>query len=152
MTTPDATAVFEADAQRSSEVDALRARIAELEGHSPTPSQVEVLDADDTPVVAPHSVTIAGSEFRFHAPKPAALLAFGLGVADQRKGQMQLKTMHRFLGFHLLEEDFDLFLERLSDPTDEEFGDEQFGDLINAIVEAAQESPEAKAPKNGPRG
>ena len=62
---------------------------------------------------------------------------------------MVLATMQRFLQFHLDDDSWDAFMERMSDPRDE-WGDNEFGELVNAIVEVAQNSDEAAAPKNGP--
>ncbi|AJE32516.1 hypothetical protein B842_03315 [Corynebacterium humireducens NBRC 106098 = DSM 45392] len=158
MHQPDSSVAFDADANRNDpeDVAAMRARIAELEArqHSPTEPAVEIIDpgAPDTSVEVSkvHEATVAGTVFQFHVPKPAALMAFGLGTANRRNGELMMRTMQQFLSFHLLEESFDSLLERMSDPADE-FGDDEFGDLMNHVIDVAADSAEAKAPKNGPR-
>lgn len=168
MTAPDQTAAFEADAQvagKGDEASELRERLRQLEGDKGEQStEVEdrpaIIDAqgneitddegDDEEVVAPNVAEVAGTEFRFYAPKQTALLAFGLGTSNKRKGQLVMSTMQRFIGFHLDDESYDLFMERMSDPNDE-WGDNEFGELVNHIVEAAKDSDEASAPTTGPR-
>lgn len=158
MTTPDATAAFDADAARSADdVDALKARIAELESRRDDNvvsdgEVVEVIDPDapDDKVTAAHVATVAGHEFRYHLPTTGALIAFGLGASNKRSSQMQMATMSMFFEFHLIDEDYNRLLELMLDPT-EDFGDEEYGELLNAIMDGASDSPEAKAPKTGPR-
>ena len=166
MTAPDQTAAFEADANHGAgeSVEQLQARVRELEAQQDTPAaevdtRPEIIGRDGQPVgddadedekvEAPHTATVAGTEFRFYAPKPAALLAFGLGTSRKRDGQLTLATMQRFLGFHLGDDSYEVFMERMSDPHDE-WGDTAFGELVNHIVEAAQDSAEGQAPKTGP--
>ena len=159
MSHPDQTDVFDADAKgdpRRDDASELRERLRELEARH---GAAEVVNEDgsaavgnddsDDEISAPHSAEIAGTTFEFHAPKQTALLAFGLGTANRRNGQMVLATMQRFLQFHLDDDSWDAFMERMSDPQDE-WGDNEFGELVNAIVEVAQNSDEASAPKNGP--
>lgn len=123
-------------------------------------ADTEIFDANGRPVgeepegeagkvEAPHVAVVAGTEFRFHAPKQTALLAFGLGTSNRRDGALVLSSMQRFLSFHLDAESYDVFMERMSDPYDE-WSDDDFGELVNALVEVASESPEALAPKTGP--
>lgn len=154
-THPDSTAAFDADAHRPAEdVEALKARIAQLEGEQHVEPEVEIIDpnapSSDVEISKVHSADVAGDTWSFHAPKSQALMAFGLGTANRKNGQLMMRTMQQFLSFHLLEEDFERLLERMTNPSDT-FGDDDFGDLLNAVVEAAQDSAEAKAPKNGPR-
>lgn len=152
MTHPDSTIAFDADAQRSDDTAALKARIAELEAAKGQPD--EIIDpntpSDDVEVSKVNTTTVAGEEWQFHTPKTQALMAFGLGTANRKDGQMVMRTMQRFLSFHLLEEDFDRLLMRMSDPKDN-FSDDDFGDIMNAVVDTANTSAEAQAPKNGPR-
>lgn len=161
MTSPDSTNAFDADAGRenNAEVETLRRRISELEGRDNTvvdeSGEVEVIDPNNPSghlddVEEANSATVAGTTWHFHTPKQAALMAFGLGTANRRDGQLMMRTMQNFLQFHLLEADFERLLERMTDPSDD-FGDEEFGDLMNAVVESATDSAEARAPKNGPR-
>lgn len=162
MSHPDQTDVFEADAKadkgdpRRDEASELRERLRELEARHGSAEVVNedgsaavVEDAGADTVEAPHAATVAGSEFHFFAPKQTALLAFGLGTANRRNGQMVLATLQRFLQFHLDDDSWDTFMERMSDPQDE-WGDDEFGELVNKIVEVAQNSGEAASPKNGP--
>ena len=167
MTAPDQTAAFEADATHGAgeSVEQLKARVRELEAQQDTPAtdveiRHEIIGRDGQPVgddgdgegekvEAPHTATVAGTEFKFYAPKPAALLAFGLGTSRKRDGQLTLATMQRFLGFHLGDDSYEVFMERMSDPHDG-WGDTEFGELVNHIVEAAQDSAEGQAPKTGP--
>lgn len=153
MTHPDSSAAFEADAHRgdrATQLAELRAKIAELEGTT-------VKEPEDTPPVvddtsdeeSTHSVEVAGDTWRFRTPKPTALLSFGLGTANRKNSGLMMRTMQQFLAFHLQEEDFDRFLERMSNPEDR-FDDENFGELINALVDAANSSAEAQAPRTGP--
>lgn len=158
MSTPDSTAAFDADVARGADdVDALKARIAELEQRGKDSvvtdgEVVEVIDpdapADD--VAHAHVATIKGHEFRYHVPTTGALIAFGLGASNKRSGEMQMATMSMFFQFHLLAEDYTRLLELMLDPN-EDFGDEEYGDLLNVIMDAASDSPEANAPKTGPR-
>lgn len=167
-TTPDSSAAFDADAARTTpttggdtDVEALRRRVQELEAAQPAPTpEVEVLDPVGAPgaggdgageVTAAHQADVAGDTWRFHAPKPTALMAFGLGTANRRNGQLMIRTMSQFLAFHLVDDDYDRLLERMADPADA-FGDDDFGALVNAVVDAAADTPEARAPKNGPVG
>lgn len=155
MTQPDSTAAFDADANRSDDIATLKARLAQLEGPTTFDDGHEIIDPN-TPSTEPavskvNVTTIADEEWRFHTPKSQALMAFGLGTANRRNSELMMRTMQRFLSFHLLEEDFDRLLERMTDPTDS-FGDDEFGDIINAVVDAANSSAEAHAPKTGPRG
>lgn len=157
MTHPDSTAAFEADAARhdSDDVAAMRKRLAELEAKQDHQEpEVEVLDPvgsePSQELSHVHTAEVAGDTWHFHAPKTMALMAFGLGTANRRKGDLLMRTMSQFLQFHLLEDDFDKLMERMSDPADS-FGDEDFGDLLNAVVDSAEGTPESKAPKNGPR-
>lgn len=161
MVSPDSTAAFEADAARDTDdVQALRDRIAELEQrdkNTPTADGevVEVIDPNDptTDVArAPETVTIHGHDFRFHIPKPAALTAFGLGAAGgTKRTQLMLRTMNNFLAFHIIEEDFALFMELMMNPEEEDFTEDTLGDIISAMVDVANASAEAQAPKTGPR-
>lgn len=158
MSTPDSTAAFDADVARDhDDVDALKARIAELEQRGKESvvtdgEVVEVIDpeapADD--VARARVATVAGHEFRFHVPTTGALIAFGLGASNKRSGEMQMATMSMFFQFHLIAEDYTRLLELMLDPN-EDFGDEEYGDLLNVIMDAASDSPEANAPKTGPR-
>ena len=166
MTAPDQTAAFEADAQVAQQTDEaaeLRERLRQIENDKQQSAEVEerhtIVDAQgneitdedaDDEVVAPNVAEVAGTEFRFYAPKQTALLAFGLGTSNKRKGQLVMSTMQRFIGFHLDDESYDAFMERMSDPNDD-WGDNEFGELVNHIVEAAKESDEANAPTTGPR-
>lgn len=129
-------------------------------GKQQAQADAEIFDANGRPVgeepegeegkvEAPHVAAVAGTEFRFHAPKQTALLAFGLGTSNRRDGALVLASMQRFLSFHLDAESYDVFMERMSDPYDE-WSDDDFGELVNALVEVASESPEALAPKTGP--
>lgn len=177
MTTPDQTAAFDADAAHATDdVDALRARVAELEARTTTndgdgdadsgePTAdgkapivvdgIEVIDpnatAADEVAKAPETVTLHGKEFRFHVPNQAAMMAFSLGAASPKRGKLMLATMQNFLAFHLIEEDFDEFLSLMMDPQEEAFSQDTMGDLISAIVDVANDTPEARAPKTGPR-
>ncbi|MFC3848886.1 hypothetical protein ACFORJ_01715 [Corynebacterium hansenii] len=160
MSTPDSTAAFDADVARDhDDVDALKARIAELEQRGKDSAVadgevVEVIDPNDPApsdtIAAAHVATVGGHEFRFHLPTSGALIAFGLGASNKRSGEMQMATMSMFFQFHLLAEDYTRLLELLLDPN-EDFGDEEYGDLLNVIMDAASDSPEANAPKTGPR-
>lgn len=171
MATPDQTAAFDADAdtaqkaqntRRATEADNLRARLRAIESDQvgkdeevPTERPVVVdeqgneIGVEEEEIVAPNTAEVDGSEFGFYAPKQTALLAFGLGTSNRRKGELVMSTMQRFIGFHLDEASYETFMERMSDPHDE-WGDKEFGELINAIVESAKATAEAQAPNNGP--
>lgn len=156
MSTPDSTAAFDADANRPS-VEELKAQLAEAEAaEASAVHDLEIIDPNDNAdaqddVVDALSTTVLDTEFRFVIPKQAALTAFGLGASNRKNGALMMKTMTNFLNFHFVGDSFDVMLDRLMDPEDE-FNEEHMSDIIGEIVNAASDSAEAKAPKNGPRG
>lgn len=156
MSTPDSTAAFDADANRPS-VDDLKAQLAEAEAAEANVStDVQIIDADGNTdgqddIIDALSTTVLDTEFRFVIPKPAALTAFGLGASNRKNGALMMKTMTNFLNFHFVGDSFEVMLDRLMDPEDD-FNEEHMSDIIGEIVNAANDSAEAKAPKNGPRG
>ena len=77
-------------------------------------------------------------------------MAFGMGASNKRNAQMQMAAMQRLLSFSLVEEDYDKMMDLMSDPS-EDFDADDMADIISGIARAAQDSPEGKAPKNGPR-
>lgn len=147
MTTPDQTASFEADAARQDEAAELKKRLEELEGRDNTPATQEVVEADE--VQEPKTCEVEGHEFRFYVPKQAALLAFSLGSSDQRDAEMSLTTLRIFLRNHLTAESWQEFIELMINP-ESPINEDSMGDIIEAMVEAAQDSAEFNAPKNGP--
>lgn len=148
MTTPDQTASFEADAARQDEAAELKKRLEELEGRDNTPAAPEtVVEADE--VQEPKTCEVEGHEFRFYVPKQAALLAFSLGSSDQRDAEMSLTTLRIFLRNHLTAESWAEFIELMINP-ESPINEDSMGDIIEAMVEAAQDSAEFNAPKNGP--
>lgn len=152
MSTPDSTAAFDADANRPS-VEELRRQLEEAEATEDTAgTDVEIIDpSENIEVEDALSTTILDTEFRFVIPKPAALTAFGLGASNRKNGALMMKTMTNFLNFHFVGDSFEVMLDRLMDPEDD-FNEEHMSDIIGEIVNAANDSAEAKAPKNGPRG
>jgi len=158
MTQPN-TAAFEADATAGKTLEELQAENARLRAERE--ADVEVYDANGREVTAETKntpdvsnaevVEVKGEEFRFFPPKPAALVAFGMGASAKRNVQMQMAAMRRLLTWSLIEEDFDKMMDRMSDPADE-FSEEDMADLVGAIADKVRDQPEAKAPKNGPRG
>lgn len=152
MSTPDSTAAFDADANRPS-VEELRRQLEEAEATEDTAgTDVEIIDpSENIEVEDALSTTILDTEFRFVTPKPAALTAFGLGASNRKNGALMMKTMTNFLNFHFVGDSFEVMLDRLMDPEDD-FNEEHMSDIIGEIVNAANDSAEAKAPKNGPRG
>lgn len=171
MTTPDSSVAFEADTKSQTveggggeSVEELKARIRRMESgeeKSSGESGSEIFNSDGTPYVeetegAPEisgtkSVMVGETEFRFHPPKSAALVAFGMGASDKRDVQTQIATMRRFLKFSLVEESWETLLDRMMNP-DDEFSDSDMADIVGAIADKVKDSPEANAPKNGPRG
>lgn len=155
MSTPDSTAAFDADANRPS-VEDLKAQLAEAEAAEANVStDVQIIDADGNTdgqddIIDALSTTVLDTEFRFVIPKQAALTAFGLGASNRKNGGLMMKTMTNFLNFHFVGDSFEVMLDRLMDPEDE-FNEEHMSDIIGEIVNAAGDSAEAKAPKNGPR-
>lgn len=147
MTTPDQTASFEADAARQDEAAELKKRLEELEGRDNTPATQEVVEADE--VQEPKTCEVGGHEFRFYVPKQAALLAFSLGSSDQRDAEMSLTTLRIFLRNHLTADSWQEFIELMINP-ESAINEDSMGDIIEAMVEAAQDSAEFNAPKNGP--
>lgn len=147
MTTPDQTASFEADAARQDEAAELKKRLEELEGRDNTPATQEAVEADE--VQEPKTCEVEGHEFRFYVPKQAALLAFSLGSSDQRDAEMSLTTLRIFLRNHLTAESWAEFIELMINP-ESAINEDSMGDIIEAMVEAAQDSAEFNAPKNGP--
>lgn len=147
MTTPDQTASFEADAARQDEAAELKKRLEELEGRDSTPATQEVVEADE--VQEAKTCEVEGHEFRFYVPKQAALLAFSLGSSDQRDAEMSLTTLRIFLRNHLTTESWAEFIELMINP-ESPINEDSMGDIIEAMVEAAQDSAEFNAPKNGP--
>ncbi|WP_297451674.1 hypothetical protein [uncultured Corynebacterium sp.] len=156
--TTDSTAAFEADANREDETAKLKARLAELEatkkpGAIADEPEVAIIDpsnSSDAEVEASHSVEVEGVTFRFHVPKRAALLAFSLGASAKSDGELSIASLRMFLKFHLVADDFEMFLEKMMDP-ESPITDESMGDIIEAMVKAAEESPEMNAPTTGPR-
>lgn len=154
--TTDSTAAFEADANRDDETAKLKARLAELEAAKDTEESepaIEVIDPADnesSDIEHAHTIDVEGVTFRFHTPKRAALLAFSLGASAKGDGELSVASLRMFLKFHLVADDFELFLEKMMDPSSP-ISDESMGDIIEAMVKAAEESAEMNAPTNGPR-
>lgn len=161
MSITDSTAAFEADATAGRTLEELQAENARLRAERAAEAPVEVYDANgrevgaeapNTPDVSTAAeVELKGTTFRFFPPKPAALVAFGMGASAKRNVQMQMASMRRLLSWSLLEEDFDKMMDRMSDPADD-FNEEDMADLVGAIADKVKDQPEAQSPKNGPRG
>lgn len=159
MTDQSTSSAFEADATAGKRLEELQAENARL--RAAAGGTDEVYNADGSPVVAEsenvpevsehETVEVKGTTFRFFPPKPAALVAFGMGASASRNVQMQMASMRRLLSWSLIEDDFEVMLDRMSDPNDE-FGEEDMADLVGAIADKVRDQPEARAPKNGPRG
>jgi len=162
MSQNDGAQAFQADATGGKTIEQLQAENERLRQQAqdfeePEP---EVYDRNgrlvqeetrNTPDVSTSEVvTVAGEEYRFFPPKITALMAFSMGASNKRNGQMQMAAMQRLLSFSLLEDDYDKMMDRMSDPADG-FDSDDMADIIAAIARAAQETPEAKAPKHGPR-
>lgn len=163
MTNPDGTAAFAADAEAHRDLsrEELEAKLRNYESRvgdgEPEPEIFDergrevVAETDNVPEVDnAETVTVADTDFRFHPPKSAALVAFGMGASVKKNPQVQLATMQRFLSFSLLEEDYDRMMDRMMDPADG-FDEGDMSDIVGAIADKVRQSPEAKAPKNGPR-
>ena len=146
MTAPDTTPAFESEAE-TVDKDAVIARLkAQLEAGQPLEGALEV--ADDGPAV-PRTVTVRDSDWTYHLPTEGQMMMFGMSSARRASGQRRINAIYNFLDAVLTDDSYSQLEDRINDP-DDDFDVEAMMDVITSIIEAANDTPAAKAPKNGP--
>ena len=146
MSAPDTTPAFESEAEtvdKDAEIARLKAQIANGE---PLEGALEV--ADDGPAV-PRTVTVRDSDWTYHLPTEGQMMMFGMSSARRASGQRRINAIYNFLDAVLTDDSYSQLEDRINDP-DDDFDVEAMMDVITSIIEAANDTPAAKAPKNGP--
>ena len=146
MTAPDTTPAFESEAEtvdKDAEIARLKAQIAAGE---PVEGALEL--PDDGPA-EPRTLNVHDLDWTYHLPTEGQMMMFGMSSARRASGQRRINAIYNFLDAVLTDESYTQLEDQINDP-DAEFGVEQMMDVITGIIEAANDTPAAKAPKNGP--
>lgn len=147
MTAPDTTAAFNSEAEQVDERDAEIARLkAQLDEGKPLEGTLDV--PDDGPV-QPRSLNVHDRDWTYHLPTEGQMMMFGMSSARRASGQRRINAIYNFLDAVLTDDSYTQLEDCINDP-EAEFGVEQMMDVITGIIEAANDTPAAKAPKNGP--
>lgn len=146
MPAPDTTAAFTSEAEQTDK-DAEIARLkAQIEKGQPLEGTLETVD--DAPT-EPLTLDLHGDTWTYHLPSEGQMMMFGMASARRASGQRRISAIYNFLDAVLTDESYQKLEDRINDP-DDDFEVEQMMDLITHIIEAANDTPAAKAPKNGP--
>lgn len=146
MPAPDTTAAFNSEAS-AVDKDAEIARLkAQLEDGQPLEGTIEA--ADNGPA-EPRTLNAAGRDWRYHLPTEGQMMLFGMSSARRASGQRRINAIYNFLDATLTDESYSQLEDCINDP-DAKFGVEEMMAVITGIIEAANDTPAAKAPKNGP--
>lgn len=147
---PDATAAFEADTENTTtDVEALRARIRELEARDttgpdmpPTP-EAEAPDTTDLGEKFPLTgrIDTIGFEFRYRAPSANAITAFGIGA--QSSSQIATRTLGRFFELHLHPDSYEAYMSLMLDPDAGDDTEDLTAQIVNIMGETVKEQQEA---------
>lgn len=146
MPAPDTTNAFTSEAEQTdkdAEIARLKAQIAAGE---PVEGTLETVD--DGPA-HPRTITLHGDDWTYHLPTEGQMMMFGMASARRASGQRRISAIYNFLDAVLTDESYQRLEDRIND-ADDDFEVEQMMDLITGIIEVANDTPAAKAPKNGP--
>lgn len=146
MPAPDTTNAFTAEAEQEDK-DAEIARLrAQIEKGQPLEGTLETVD--DAPA-QPLTLDLHGDTWTYHLPTEGQLMMFGMASARRATGQRRISAIYNFLDAVLTDESYQRLEDRINDP-DDAFEVEEMMGLITGIIEVANDTPAAKAPKNGP--
>lgn len=146
MPAPDTTNAFNTESE-SVDKDAEIARLkAQLDQGKPLEGAVETTEAAPA---EPLTLTAAGRDWTYHLPTEGQMMLFGMSSARRASGQRRINAIYNFLDATLTDDSYTQLEDCINDP-DLEFGVEEMMAVITGIIEAANDTPAAKAPKNGP--
>lgn len=146
MPAPDTTAAFTSEAEqvdKDAEIARLKAQIAAGE---PVEGALEL--PDDSPA-QPLTLDLHGDTWTYHLPTEGQMMMFGMASARRASGARRISAIYNFLDAVLTDESYQRLEDRIND-ADDTFEVEQMMELITGIIEVANDTPAAKAPKNGP--
>lgn len=147
MSAPDTTPAFTSEAEavdKDAEIARLKAQI-----ESGTAVEGELVTQDEDGPAVPRTVTVHDLEWGYHLPTEGQMMMFGMSSARRATGKRRINAIYNFLDAVLTDDSYTQLEDQINDP-DTKFGVEEMMDVITAIIEKAQDTPAAKAPKNGP--
>lgn len=154
-TNPDHTEAFAVDAAAttSDDIEALKARIAELEAsHAATedtkeaPAPVASDEHSDEEIAGySRSVELGGLNIAFKVPSMAAVTAVTMGAVSRRSAGLGERSVVSLIELHTPEGTLERLVDEMVDP-EGEFTEEDLSKLVEEMVRAAAEANSVALP------